>query len=115
NPLFGMQGTGGSSSVRVAFVPLRQTGAAAREMLISAAATTWKVDRSECHAETGAVIHTSSKRKLRYGELVTAAAALPVPKDVPLKDSKAWKVVGTRTKRLDTPLKVDGSAGFGIA
>lgn len=114
NADFGMQGTGGSSSVRLAFVPLRQTGAAAREMLISAAAARWTVDRSECHAENGAVIHTSSKRRLRYGELATAAAALPVPKDVPLKDPKAWKVVGTRVKRLDTPLKVDGSAIFGI-
>ena len=114
NPLFGMQGTGGSSSIRTAFVPLRQTGAAAREMLISAAAASWKVDRSECHAENGAVIHSSSKRKLRYGELATAAAALPVPKDVPLKDPKSWKVVGTRVKRLDTRLKVDGSAVYGI-
>ena len=114
NPDFGMQGTGGSSSVRVAFVPLRQTGAAAREMLISAAAANWKVDRTECRAENGAVIHTKSNRRLRYGELAAAAAALPVPKDVPLKDPKLWKVVGTRAKRLDTGPKVDGSAVYGI-
>ena len=114
NALFGMQGTGGSSSVRLAFVPLRQAGAAAREMLISAAAASWKVDRAECHAESGTVVHAKTNRRLRYGELATAAAALPVPKEVPLKDAKSWKIVGTRAKRLDTPLKVDGSAVYGI-
>ena len=114
NPDFGAQGTGGSSSVRVAFTPLRQAGAAARELLISAAAARWKVSRTECRAEQGAVIHTPSKRRLTYGSLAEAAAKLPLPKDVPLKDAKDWKVIGTPAKRLDTPPKVDGSAVFGI-
>ncbi len=116
NPDFGPmgQGTGGSSSVRVGFLPLRQVGAQAREVLISAAASTWQVDRSECRAEAGAVSHTPSKRRLRYGQLVATAATLPLPKDVPLKDAAAWKIIGTRAKRLDTGPKVDGSAVFGI-
>ncbi len=114
NADFGAQGTGGSSSVRVGFTPLRQAGAAAREVLISAAAAQWKVNRSECRAELGAVVHTPSKRRLTYGSLAAAAARLPLPTAVPLKDAKDWKVIGTRAKRLDTPPKVDGSAVFGM-
>src|SRR3989442_8797368 len=114
NPLFGMQGTGGSTSVRAAWMPLRKAGAAAREMLVAAAAQTWKVNKSECRAERGAVIHGPSKRRLTYGALAATAATLPVPQDVPLKDPKDWKILGTRGRRLDTPPKVDGSAQFGI-
>src|SRR2546426_67065 len=114
NPMFGMQGTGGSTSVRAAYTPLRKAGAAAREMLLSAAAETWGVDKSTCRAEKGAVIHTPSNRRLTYGKLVAKAATVPLPHDVPLKDPKDWKIVGTRVKRLDTPPKVDGSAQFGI-
>ncbi len=114
NPDFGSQGTGGSSSVRVGFTPLRQAGAAAREVLISAAAARWKVDPSECRAEQGAVIHTPTNRKVSYGNLASDAAKLPLPKNVPLKEAKDWKIIGTPAKRLDTPAKVDGSAVFGI-
>ncbi len=114
NPDFGAQGTGGSSSVRVAFTPLRQAGAAAREVLIAAAAARWKVDASECRAELGAVIHTPTNRKVSYGNLAAAASKLPLPTAVPLKPAKDWKIVGTPAKRLDTPAKVDGSAEFGI-
>jgi isoquinoline 1-oxidoreductase subunit beta len=114
NPMFGMQGTGGSTSVRAAYTPLRKAGAAAREMLLSAAADTWGVDKAECRADKGAVIHTTSKRRLSYGTLVAKAATVPLPHDVPLKDPKDWKILGTRVKRLDTPPKVDGSAQFGI-
>ena len=114
NPMFGMQGTGGSTSVRAAYTPLRQAGAAAREMLISAAAQTLGVEKAECRAENGAVIHTPSKRRLTYGKLVAKAATMPLPHDVPLKDPTDWKILGTRVKRLDTPPKVDGSAQFGI-
>ena len=78
NPLFGLQGTGGSSSVRAAWTPLRKAGAAAREVLISAAAQRWAVKREECHAERGAVVHATSKRRLRYGQLVARAATLPI-------------------------------------
>src|SRR5256886_1096536 len=114
NPMFGMQGTGGSTSVRAAFTPLRKAGAAARELLVAAAAQTWNVDKAECRAEKGAVIHTPSKRRLTYGKLAAKAAVLPAPADVPLKDPKDWKILGTRVRRLDTPPKVDGSAQFGI-
>src|SRR5256886_4841249 len=114
NPMFGMQGTGGSTSVRAAFTPLRKAGAAARELLVTAAAQTWSVDKAECRAEKGAVIHQPSKRRLSYGKLAATAATLPAPGDVPLKDPKDWKILGTRMRRLDTPPKVDGSAQFGI-
>src|SRR5207248_768992 len=72
------------------------------------------VEKAECHAENGAVIHARSKRRLSYGKLVEKAAALPAPAEVPLKDPKDWKILGTRVRRLDTPPKVDGSAQFGI-
>ena len=114
NPMFGMQGTGGSTSIRAAYTPLRKAGATAREMLVTAAAQIWGVDKSECRAEKGAVIHASSTRQLTYGKLVAKAATVPLPHDVPLKEPKDWKILGTRVPRLDTPPKVDGAAGFGI-
>jgi isoquinoline 1-oxidoreductase beta subunit len=114
NPMFGMQGTGGSTSVRAAYTPLRKAGAAAREMLVTAAAETWGVDQAECRADKGAVVHAPSKRRLTYGKLTAKAATVPLPQDVPLKSSKDWKILGTRVRRLDTPPKVDGSAQFGI-
>ena len=114
NPIFGMQGTGGSTSVRAAYNPLRKAGAAARELLITAAAETWGVDKSTCRAENGAVVHTPSKRRLTYGKLVAKAATLSAPTDVPLKKPEEWKILGKRVRRLDTPPKVDGSAEFGI-
>jgi len=106
--------TGGSTAIRTSWEPLRKAGAAAREMLLDAAASTWDVDRASCRAERGAVVHASSKRRLTYGKLVAKAAQLPVPKDPPLKDPKDFRLLGTRTPRLDTPAKVDGSAVFGI-
>jgi len=112
--MFGMQRTGGSTSVRAAYTPLRKAGAAAREMLVAAAATTWGVPQSECRAEKGAVLHAASGRRLTYGKLASRAATVPLPHDVPLKDPKDWKILGTRVRRLDTPSKVDGSAQFGI-
>jgi len=106
--------TGGSTAIRTSWEPLRKAGAAAREMLIDAAASTWKVDRASCRAERGAVVHAPSKRRLTYGKLVAQTAQLPVPKDPPLKDPKDFRLLGTRLPRLDTPAKVDGSAVFGI-
>ena len=114
NPMFGMQGTGGSTSIRAAYTPLRKAGAAAREMLVTAAAETWGVDKSACRAEKGAVIHAPSQRRLTYGKLAAKAATVPLPQDVPLKDPKDWKILGTRVSRLDTPPKVNGAAEFGI-
>ncbi len=106
--------TGGSNAIRSSWEPLRKAGAAAREMLVTAAADTWRVDRATCRAESGAVVHAASGRRLPYGRLVARAAALPIPADVPLKDPKTFRLLGTRVRRLDTPSKVDGSAQFGI-
>src|SRR5260221_653310 len=106
--------TGGSNAIRSSWEPLRKAGATAREMLVTAAAQAWQVDRATCRAETGAVIHAPSGRRLSYGTLAARAAALPVPTDARLKDPKEFRLVGTRVTRLDTPSKVDGSAQFGI-
>jgi isoquinoline 1-oxidoreductase subunit beta len=114
NPIFGLQGTGGSSSIRGSWTPLLKAGASAREMLIEAAARKWGVDKSACRAESGAVVNTATKARLSYGSLAEAAATLPVPKDVPLKEPKQFRIVGKATKRLDTPDKVDGHTQFGI-
>jgi isoquinoline 1-oxidoreductase subunit beta len=112
--LYGDQTTGGSASVRTTWDPMRKAGAAAREMLISAAALTWGVPRSSCSAQSGSVIHTASNRKLSYGELAGKAATFPVPTDVTLKQAKDYKIVGQRLPRVDTPSKVKGEAGFGL-
>jgi isoquinoline 1-oxidoreductase beta subunit len=114
NPAFGMQGTGGSYSVRSSWDPLRKAGAAARDMLVQAAATRWGVDKSSCQAENGVIVHGPTKRKLTYGSLAQAASMLPVPQDVPLKDPKQYRIIGNPTKRLDTPDKVNGRAEFGL-
>ena len=106
--------TGGSNAIRSSWEPLRKAGAAAREMLITAAAEAWKVDRTTCRAENGAVVHEPSGRRLPYGKLATRAARLAVPTDAPLKDPKNFRLLGRRVPRLDTPSKVDGSATFGI-
>src|SRR5579883_345437 len=114
NPLIGFQVTGGSTSVRGFWKPLREAGAAARTMLISAAAQTWSVDPSTCRAEAGQVIHAPSGRKLAYGALADKAATLPAPSHAALKDPKDFKLIGTPAKRLDTPPKVNGAAKYGI-
>jgi CO/xanthine dehydrogenase Mo-binding subunit len=112
--LYGDQTTGGSASVRTTWDPMRRAGAAAREMLISAAALTWSVPRSTCAAVEGNILHAASKRRLSYGELAARASTLPIPTDVPLKQSKDYKIVGQRLARVDMPSKVKGEAVFGI-
>jgi isoquinoline 1-oxidoreductase subunit beta len=112
--LFGDQTTGGSASIRTTWDPMRKAGAAAREMLISAAALTWNVPRSRCTAENGHIKYTATNRILSYGELASKAATLPVPTDVTLKPSKDYKIVGQRLPRVDSPDKVTGDAVFGI-
>src|SRR5205823_9499491 len=89
-------GTGGSDSIRSSWKPLRQAGAAAREMLTTAAAARWEVDRSRCTASHGATIHSPSGRSLNYGELVGDAATLPVPQGSALSDKKNFKSIGQR-------------------
>ena len=112
--LYGDQTTGGSASVRTTWDPMRKAGAAAREMLISAAALEWGVARSACKAENSAVVHAPSNRRLTYGQLAGKASAQPIPTDVPLKQAKDYQIVGKSVPRLDTPSKVDGTATFGI-
>ncbi|WP_236034051.1 xanthine dehydrogenase family protein molybdopterin-binding subunit [Belnapia mucosa] len=113
-PLLKSQSTGGSTSVRGAWVPLRQAGAAARTMLIGAAAARWGVPPTDCTASRGTVTHGPTGRSLGYGELVEDAGRQPVPQDVPLKDPSQWQIIGKPVKRLDTPGKVDGTAVFGL-
>ena len=115
NPLLaGDQITGGSTSIRAFWEPMRQAGAAARVMLISAAAKRWQVDPSACHAERGEVVHTASGRRIKYGALAADAARMPVPEKVALKRPEEFKLIGTPAKRLDTPAKVNGKAVYGI-
>lgn len=113
-PNYTNTGTGGSDSVESSWKPLREAGAAAREMLVEAAANKWGVPASDCRAEMGAVIHSASGRKASYGELVAAAAALPVPKQPRLKDAKDFRLLGTRVPRIDGPGIVTGRAVYGI-
>jgi len=112
-PLLGFQVTGGSTSVMGFWEPLRRAGATARVMLIQAAAAQWNVDPASCKAEKGEVISSVGDR-LTYGALVEAAAKLPVPDKVALKDPKDFTLIGTPARRLDTPEKVNGKAKFGI-
>jgi len=111
---FGMQMTGGSSSIPSSWEQLRQVGASGRILLIRAAAQQWGVPEGECHAENSQVIHAGSGKKLSYGKLVDAAAKLPLPDNVALKSPKDFKLIGKATKRLDTPAKINGSAQFGL-
>ncbi|MBB3451769.1 isoquinoline 1-oxidoreductase beta subunit [Rhizobium sp. BK313] len=108
------QGTGGSTSIRSWWEPLRKAGAGARTMLISAAANQWQVDPASCKAERGAVLHPASSRTIAYTAIAADAANLPVPADVPLKDPSTFRIVGKPMKRLDTPAKVNGTAKFGL-
>ena len=107
-------GTGGSDSMRSSWKPLRQAGAAAREMLATAAAARWKVDRASCEASRGAIVHTPSGRRLEYGALVADAAKLPVPGNPPLKKANDFKIIGHRTARIDGHDIVTGKARYGI-
>jgi len=116
NPIYGgaLQGTFGSLAIRTSYDPMRRTGAAAREMLVQAAAQRWGVDQSQCRADNGAVINTATGARLTYGSLAEAASKLPVPATVTLKDPAQFRLIGKPVKRLDTPAKVTGRATFGI-
>jgi len=106
--------TGGSGSVEDSWKALRTAAAAARTMLIEAAARTWKVDPASCAARDGSIVHSGTGRKLSYGSLVSLASTLPVPKEPPLKDPKDFRLVGTEVKRIDGPAIVSGSARYGL-
>jgi isoquinoline 1-oxidoreductase beta subunit len=114
NPSFGIQVTGNSNSIRAFWKPLRAAGAAARAMLIQAAAQQWKVDPASCTAADGQVRHVGSGRRLGFGTLAGAASKLAPPKNPPLKDPKDFTLIGQSLKRLDTPRKVDGGVVYGI-
>jgi isoquinoline 1-oxidoreductase subunit beta len=114
NPIFGIQVTGNSNSIRSFWKPLRAAGATARLMLVQAAAQQWQVDPASCSTSDGVVSHPSSGRTLSYGDLVDAAGAQSVPQDPPVKDPKDFKLIGKPLKRLDTPNKTDGKVVYGI-
>ena len=112
--VFGIQMTGGSTTTASEWDRFRKLGAAARTMLVSAAAQQWGVAADTCRVEKGIVLDANSSRKATYGSLATAAAALPVPADVPLKPKSKFTLIGTPAKRVDTPAKTNGSAQFGL-
>ena len=114
NPIFGIQVTGNSNSIRAFWDKLRSAGAAARAMLIAAAAAQWQVDAASCSAANGKVSHAASNRTLTYGELADTAGKLPVPDKPKLKDPKDFTLIGKPLKRRDTPDKSDGKTIYGI-
>ncbi len=114
NPLFRIQVTGNSNSIRAFWEPLRRAGAAARAMLVQAAARQWHVEPASCSASNSKVFHAPSGQTLAYGELIDAAVLLPVPQDPPLKNPKDFVLIGKPVKRLDTPGKTDGQVIYGI-
>src|SRR6266851_3498729 len=114
NPLLGVQATGNSNAIRGSWQSLRQAGATARTLLVSAAAKRWNVDPASCRAQRGEVRHAPTGRRLKYGELAAAAAEMSVPQNVVLKRPADFKLIGTPAKRLDTPSKVNGTALYGI-
>ena len=113
HPEFGLQITGGSSSVRTSWDQLRQAGAVAREMLRRAAAEDWGVPLAECEARHGTIEHAPTGRSRTYGSLTRLAAKQHIP-DPPLKPAGEHTLIGTSLDRVDAPMKVDGSAVFGI-
>ena len=113
-PLFKAQMTGGSTSIRGFWTPLRQAGAAARSMLVAAAAQAWGVHPDECSTMDGTILHSSTGRVLKYEEVAESAATQPMPEDPKLKSAGEFKIIGKSQRRIDTPAKVNGSAVYGI-
>lgn len=111
--VWGNFSTGGSRGIRESHEYVRKGGAAARTMLIQAAAAQWNVPAAECAAEKGVIAHKSSGRSIRYGQVAEAASKLEAPKDVALKDPKDWTIAGKPLKRLDTVAKTNGSKVYG--
>lgn len=114
NPVFGLQVTGNSNSVRSFWLPLRKAAAGTRAVLVEAAAKEWKVDPAAVRTEKSEAIHDASGRRIAYGALIDRSHGLVAPKDPPLKDPKDFKLIGTSRKRLDTPDKVNGKLVYGI-
>jgi isoquinoline 1-oxidoreductase subunit beta len=115
NPVYARhQSTNASRSTRESWIPLREAGAAAREMLRTAAAQAWDVAPDTCRAHSATITHQATGRRFSYAQLVERATALRVPEHVPLKDPREFTLIGTRVPRVDLPSKVDGSAPFGL-
>jgi isoquinoline 1-oxidoreductase beta subunit len=114
NPMLGDQATGNSNSIRAFWTPLRRAGAGTRACLVEAASRSWGVPVSECRTENSTVIHERTGRKSAYGSLVSRAAAIQPPKEPPLKDVSAFRLIGQPLKRLDTPEKANGKVKYGI-
>ena len=114
NPIFGVQVTGNSNSIRAFWDKLRNAGAAARTMLIAAAAAQWQVDAASCSSSNGKITHAASNRTLTYGELADVAGKLPVPEKPTLKNPNDFTLIGKPLKRFDTPNKSDGKTIYGI-
>ena len=113
-PALGGQITGGSTSTRATWTVLREAGAVARTMLVSAAATKWHVDPATCTVDRGVIRHTSSGRSLGFGEVASEAAKLPMPDKVQLTDPKDFKLIGKPMRRVDSADKIKGATQFGI-
>jgi len=115
NPFFGgIQVTGGSTTMRAVWEPMRQAGATARILLVAAAAKRWNVDPKSCRAQKGEVFHARTGRRAKYGDLAADAARMTAPQQVTLKRPEDFRLIGTPAKRLDTPAKVNGTAVYGI-
>ena len=114
NRIWGSMSTGGSQGIRQSQDYVRKAGAAARQMLVSAACARWQAPASECVVDKGVITHAATKRKLRYGELAAEAAKLAPPKDIKLRDAKDWKIAGKSLRRLDIPDKVRGLPVFAV-
>jgi isoquinoline 1-oxidoreductase beta subunit len=114
HPVYGVQMTGGSTTSPAEWMRYRKMGAAARILLVQAAANQWHVDAASCHVVNGVVIHGASGKRATYGSLASAAAQLAPPQDVPLKDVNQFTLIGKPMRRLDTPSKTNGSAQFGL-
>ncbi|MFC3681673.1 xanthine dehydrogenase family protein molybdopterin-binding subunit [Bacterioplanoides pacificum] len=114
NTIYGIQITGGSTSVASSWQIIRECGAATRMMLIQAAATTWGISPDLCYAELGHVVNKTTANKISFGQLAAIAATYSLPSDIPLKDKADFKVIGKYNKRLDAEKKATGSADFGI-
>ncbi len=114
NLAFGMQGTGGSSSIANSYEQLRKAGATARAMLVQAAAKTWNVPADQITVSKGVVTHAAGKHSATFGELAATAAKLPVPENVTLKDPKTFTLIGKPDHRIDVPEKSDGTALYGL-
>ncbi len=111
---YGRQSIGGSRSMRTQFTPMRQLGAATKDLLVRAAAAKWKVQPSECYAQNGRVIHKNDQQSIGYGDLVAAASQLEIQNEVPLKSKADFKIIGQETNRPDLVNKVNGRADYGI-